>query len=156
MRCYVCKATSKQFNNLELIVKQKVVIDNLSFGIPLLHAWIRFMEWFLHLAYKYGEHETDHKCQPRSEEQKQAVAARKQKIQNDFKGVSSSRTFKKGTFSQFSLKQKLKTLVKDFSHIFRYIFELVKKKFPSENKKKSRTYRRSRAACHHGQLILRA
>ena len=72
------------------------------------------------------------------------------------KGVSLSRTFKKGTFSQFSLKQKIKTLVKDFPHIFRYIFEFVKKKFSFENKKKSRTYRRSRAASHHGQLILRA
>ena len=72
------------------------------------------------------------------------------------KGVSLSRTFKKGTFSQFSLKQKIKTLVKDFSHIFRYIFKLVKKKFSFKNKKKSRTYRRSRAVSHHGQLILRA
>ena len=73
-----------------------------------------------------------------------------------FKGVSLSRTFTKGTFSQFSLKQKIKTLVKDFSHIFRYIFEVVKKQFSFENKEKSRTYRRSRAASHHGQLILRA
>ena len=72
------------------------------------------------------------------------------------KGVSLSRTFKKGTFYQFSLKQKIKTLVKDFSHIFRHIFELVKNKFSFENKKKSRTYGRSRAAFHHGQLILRA
>ena len=75
---------------------------------------------------------------------------------NTLKGVSLSRTFKKGTFSQFSLKQKIKTLVKDFAHVFRYIFELVKKKFSFENKKKSRTYQRSRAASHHGQLILRA
>ena len=72
------------------------------------------------------------------------------------KGVSLSRTLKKGTFSQFSLKQKIETLVKDFSHIFRYIFELIRKKFLFENKKKSRTYRRSHAASHHGQLILRA
>ena len=50
------------------------------------------------------------------------------------KGVSLSRTFKKGTFSQFSLKQKIKTLVKGFSRIFRYIFEPVKKKFSFENK----------------------
>ena len=84
MRCYVCKATSKQFNNLELVVKQKVVIDNLCFVIASLHAWIRFMEWFLHLAYKCGEDRTDHKWQARSAEQKQAVAARKQKIQKDF------------------------------------------------------------------------
>ena len=77
-------------------------------------------------------------------------------LQSTFKGVSLSRTLKKGTFSQFWLKQKIKTLVREFSHIFRHIFELVKKKISFENKKKSRTYRRSRAASHHGQLILRA
>ena len=49
------------------------------------------------------------------------------KISQEIKGVSLSRTLKKGTFSQFSLKQKIKTLVKDFWHIFRYIFELVKR-----------------------------
>ena len=43
------------------------------------------MEWFLHLAYKCGDNRTDHKWQARSAEQKQAVAVRKQKIQNDLK-----------------------------------------------------------------------
>lgn len=50
MRCYICKATSKQFNNIDLVSKQKVDAKNLCFGISSLHAWIRMMEWFLHLA----------------------------------------------------------------------------------------------------------
>ncbi|CAH0546850.1 unnamed protein product [Brassicogethes aeneus] len=84
MRCYICKATSKQFNDINLVLKQKVVTENLCFGISSLHAWIRCMEWFLHLAYKCGD-ETEKKWQARTAEQKQKVAARKQKIQNDFK-----------------------------------------------------------------------
>ena len=84
MRCYICKATSKQFNNIDLVLKQKVDANNLCFGISSLHAWIRIMEWFLHLAYKCGD-EMEKKWQARSAEQKRKVAARKQQIQNDFK-----------------------------------------------------------------------
>ena len=84
MRCYICKSTSKQFNNIDLVLKQKVDANNLCFGISSLHAWIRIMEWFLHLAYKCGD-EMEKKWQARSAEQKRKVAARKQQIQNDFK-----------------------------------------------------------------------
>ena len=49
-------------------------------------------------------------------------------------------------------KQKIKTQVKVFRHIFRYISEFVKIVFLFENDKKSRSNRRFRAASRYGQL----
>ena len=83
MRCYVCKFTSKNFNDLDLFEKE-VEECNLQFGIGSLHAWIRFMEWFLHLAYKNIEDGSEKKWQARSVDAKQNVKARKEEIQNDF------------------------------------------------------------------------
>lgn len=49
LRCNLCKATSKDFNK----VKQLPVTENyLSFGISVLHAWIRLFECLLHVSYK--------------------------------------------------------------------------------------------------------
>lgn len=51
-RCYLCKATSKEFNNLEKISSRDVNVTNFKFGISSLHAWIRCFECCLHLSYK--------------------------------------------------------------------------------------------------------
>lgn len=51
-RCYICGATSKEFNNLNVITKTAVKPENLRFGLSILHARIRFFESILHLAYK--------------------------------------------------------------------------------------------------------
>ena len=48
--CYVCQATSKDFNNLNL--KNEINPNALEFGISILHARIRLFESILHLAYK--------------------------------------------------------------------------------------------------------
>ena len=85
MRCYICKTTSKDFNDLDSMLKKEVDKDNFRFGIGSLHAWIRFMEWFLHLAYKDIENEDGKKWQARSAEMKAKVAARKLEIQDQFK-----------------------------------------------------------------------
>ena len=66
MRCYLCSATSKDFNNIDAMIKREVDVSNLRFGISSLHAWIRFFEFFLHLGYKLG----NKKWQARSEEEK--------------------------------------------------------------------------------------
>lgn len=50
-RCYICGATSKDFNN----IIDKEVLSNLTgvnFGLSVLHARIRLFESVLHLAYK--------------------------------------------------------------------------------------------------------
>jgi hypothetical protein len=39
--CYICEATSKDFNDIDKVLK-KVKVDNLSYGMSSLHAWIRF------------------------------------------------------------------------------------------------------------------
>ncbi|XP_055839998.1 uncharacterized protein LOC129907699 [Episyrphus balteatus] len=52
LRCYLCGATSKDFNNLELVSQKETQSDYLSFGISVLHSWIRTFECILHLAYK--------------------------------------------------------------------------------------------------------
>lgn len=52
LRCYLCKATSKQFNDIDKMIELPIVEDYLSFGISVLHAWIRLFECLLHVAYK--------------------------------------------------------------------------------------------------------
>lgn len=51
MRCYLCGLTSKDFNN---ICKEAEIVckSSLEFGKSTLHAWIRFFECLLHVAYK--------------------------------------------------------------------------------------------------------
>lgn len=51
-RCYLCGATSKDFNDISKILKKPVLEENLKFGLSTLHAWIRFFECVLHLSYK--------------------------------------------------------------------------------------------------------
>lgn len=50
MKCYVCGATSKEFNNLTKV--KEVNKESLSFGLSILHARIRLFESLLHLSYK--------------------------------------------------------------------------------------------------------
>jgi hypothetical protein len=83
-RCYVCQLTSKDFNNLEIVCNKPCIPEHLSFGIASLHAWIRFMEWMLHLTYKQDENGNGN-WQARSDEAKKRVSARKLKIQQEFK-----------------------------------------------------------------------
>lgn len=49
-RCYICGATSKDFNKLDST--REVNFAALEFGISVLHARIRIFESILHLAYK--------------------------------------------------------------------------------------------------------
>lgn len=50
MKCYICGATSKDFNNLSM--RKQINEDTLKFGLSTLHARIRLFEAILHLAYK--------------------------------------------------------------------------------------------------------
>lgn len=52
MRCYLCNATCKEFNNVDKMVQLLVSEQYLSFGLSVLHAWIRLFECLLHVAYK--------------------------------------------------------------------------------------------------------
>lgn len=54
LKCYICGATSKDFNDISNITRIKIDESNikLNFGLSILHAWIRFFECLLHLAFK--------------------------------------------------------------------------------------------------------
>lgn len=75
MRCYICGATSKEFNNLS--IKKEVRSDTLKFGLSILHARIRFFENLLHLSYKLPLK----KWQVRLPKEKEIVKERKKSIQ---------------------------------------------------------------------------
>lgn len=52
MRCCICHATSKDFNNLDNLDLFKPKEGTLSYGLSVLHLWIRSFEWLLHLSYR--------------------------------------------------------------------------------------------------------
>jgi len=81
LKCFLCGATSKQFNLIDEMVKREVKTDNLSFGISVLHGWIRFFECLLHLSYKLPLK----KWQARGDVEKKIVSENKLRIQKEFK-----------------------------------------------------------------------
>lgn len=80
-RCYLCNLTSKDFNDLPLVLKSQVDAAKTEFGISILHGWIRLFECFLHLSYKLSLKT----WQARGEESKKVVAEKKKNIQAEFK-----------------------------------------------------------------------
>lgn len=81
MRSYICKATSKDFNNLKLMKEKQSINSNLELGLSTLHAWIRFFEYFLHVGYKLGTQ----KWRSGKSNVNNDVEKRKRTIQNAFK-----------------------------------------------------------------------
>lgn len=79
MKCYICGATSKTFNELSQITS--VNEESLQFGLSILHARIRLFEGLLHLAYKSPVK----KWQVREERDKLTVKERKVDIQKQMK-----------------------------------------------------------------------
>lgn len=79
-RCYLCLCTSKNFNDIDHVLKKEIVAKHLHFGISSLHAWIRFFECLLHLSYKLGLK----KWQARGEDKK-SVESKKKFIQKEFR-----------------------------------------------------------------------
>lgn len=79
MKCYICGATSKDFNKLDR--QREANPSTFKFGLSILHARIRFFESLLHLSYKLEVK----KWQLRNEDDKNAVKQRKSMIQEDFR-----------------------------------------------------------------------
>lgn len=78
-RCYLCQATSKEFNNIEKMVSLPISHEYLTFGISVLHEWIRMFECLLHVAYKLPVKEWR-----RSKSTEDCVAQNKLRIQEAF------------------------------------------------------------------------
>lgn len=79
-KCYICGATSKDFNNLAQ--KLQTSSKALDFGLSVLHARIRFFESVLHLAYKLPVKKYREK---RSKEEKELETQTKRNIQERFR-----------------------------------------------------------------------
>lgn len=52
MACYICQATPKHMNNLNLVSDRPVNEATLTFGMSPLHCWIRCFEYLLHISYR--------------------------------------------------------------------------------------------------------
>jgi len=68
-------------NNFNKLSEKAEVIENFKYGLSSLHAWIRFMECILHIAYRL------HFCKwsPRSIKEKEQMKSAKRRIQKLFK-----------------------------------------------------------------------
>ena len=79
--CYLCQATSKDFNDIDAMLKREINEDFPQFGLSTLRAWIRFFGCCLHIGYKLGIK----KWQARTANDKENVKARKALIQKGFR-----------------------------------------------------------------------
>lgn len=79
--CYICGASPSQMNDLNAVLKRNENEGTFQFGLSVLHAYIRFFEYFLHLAYRLDIK----KWQARTAEHKKTVSERKTIIQSKFK-----------------------------------------------------------------------
>lgn len=80
-KCFICGASSKEFNNIEAMMRRNVKTENLGFGLSVLHGWIRMFECLLHIAYKLPIQ----KWQARGEIDKETVKNNKYRIQQKFR-----------------------------------------------------------------------
>ena len=52
LKCYLCGSTSKNFNNIDLMVQLPIRTEYLVLGMSVLHVWIRCYKCLLDIAYK--------------------------------------------------------------------------------------------------------
>jgi hypothetical protein len=76
--CYICSAAPKQMNHVDEIVKRGADITTYSFGLSTLHAWLKFLEYLLHISYGLEIK----KWQARGEEDQRKVQNKKEIIQD--------------------------------------------------------------------------
>lgn len=50
--CYICGAKPTEMNDIDSVLQRNVKESSLAYGLSTLHAWIRFFEYFLHIAYR--------------------------------------------------------------------------------------------------------
>lgn len=81
MRCYLCGASPKEMNNLNLVQEKDIKEEHLSFGISSLHCWIRCFECLLHISYRINIKT----WAVTSEENKREVEKRKKALQAAFR-----------------------------------------------------------------------
>ena len=85
LKCNICGLTSQGFNDRGKVEEALVNVKegNFRYGLSTLHAWIRSLEWMLHLSYKL---ESKKWGVPLSNEERERELERKREIQDFFKG----------------------------------------------------------------------
>lgn len=53
-RCYICSATSRQMNNIDVLRGFPPDVQHYKYGVSPLHVLIRFMELALNISYRLG------------------------------------------------------------------------------------------------------
>lgn len=48
---YICGAKPSEMNNLEKVANKIVIEEDMKYRLSSLHAWIRSLEFLLHVAY---------------------------------------------------------------------------------------------------------
>lgn len=79
--CNICGIGPKFINNLDYVKSLSCNEDNYKFGLSTLHCWIRFMEYFLHVAHNFDFK----KSSATTTEEKWLKELRKKKIKNVLK-----------------------------------------------------------------------
>lgn len=79
--CNICGATPTKMNNLKKILNKAEKKENFQYGLSTLHAWIRFMECILHIAYRLKFR----KWQAKEEVEKNMLKTEKTRIQKEFR-----------------------------------------------------------------------
>lgn len=79
-RCYICNCTISKMNNIEDVCKLPIREEGLKYGLSVLHAWIKFLECILHLAYKIEFRKwSTHRA---SVSDRENIATRKKEVQS--------------------------------------------------------------------------
>lgn len=78
--CNMCGVTPKDVNNIDKILQRNIDITVSDYGLSTLHAYIRFFEWFLHVAARL-----DVKVWHKKKELKVQIEARETILQADFR-----------------------------------------------------------------------
>lgn len=81
-RCCIYGAPPKEMNNLDVILKKDVNLGAYQYGLSTLHAWIRCMEWILHIAFKLPVQKWNVQL---TEEGKKLVAKNRERIQTEIR-----------------------------------------------------------------------
>lgn len=77
--CNMCGVTTKDVNNINKVLQRNIDITVSDYGLSTLHAYIRFFEWFLHVAIKL-----DVKVWYTTKDVKTQIETRKSILQADF------------------------------------------------------------------------
>ena len=78
--CVVCKATPRDMNDIDQVSKRKCDSKALELGISILHAYIRFFEWLLHVSYRL-----ELKCYFKNKNNRDSIEKRAVSIRQKFR-----------------------------------------------------------------------